>query len=48
VSIVGHNALKNLWTEFAAQHSYALATNGKELQNPLIFLVAATLEKTKT
>ena len=24
----------NLWTEFAAQHSEALATNGKETQNP--------------
>jgi hypothetical protein len=23
-----------LWTEFAAQHGEALATNGKELQNP--------------
>jgi hypothetical protein len=24
----------NLWTEFAAHRSEALATNGKELQNP--------------
>jgi hypothetical protein len=24
----------NLWTEFAAQRGEALATNGKELQNP--------------
>jgi hypothetical protein len=24
----------NLWTEFSAQRSYALATNGKEPQNP--------------
>jgi len=24
----------NLWTEFAAHRSQALATNGKELQNP--------------
>jgi hypothetical protein len=38
----------NLWTEFSAHRSKALATDGKELQNPLIFLVAATLEKTKT
>jgi hypothetical protein len=38
----------NLLTEFAAHRSEALTTNGKELQNPLIFLVAATLEKTKT
>jgi hypothetical protein len=24
----------NLWTEFTAQHGEALATNGKEPQNP--------------
>jgi len=24
----------NLWTEFAAQHGEALATNGKKPQNP--------------
>jgi hypothetical protein len=38
----------NLWTEFAAQHSEALATNGKELQNPGFSSVAATFEKAIT
>jgi hypothetical protein len=28
------NLVANLWTEFSAQHSEALVTNGKELQNP--------------
>jgi hypothetical protein len=37
----------NLWTEFTAQHSEALATNGKELQNPNKLVVAATFEKAK-
>jgi hypothetical protein len=37
-----------LWTEFSAQHREAVATNGKELQNPNKLVVAATLEKTKT
>jgi hypothetical protein len=35
--LVGHKGQKlvaNLWTEFAAHRSEALATNGKELQNP--------------
>lgn len=38
----------NLWTEFSAQRREAMVAYGKEPQNPLIFLVAATLEKTKT
>jgi hypothetical protein len=38
----------NLWTEFAACRSEALSTNGKELQNPLFSLVAATCEMAKT
>jgi len=38
----------NLWTEFSAQHSEALATNGKELQNPNKLVVAATCEVAKT
>jgi len=37
----------NLWTEFAAQHREALATNGKEPQNPKKLVVAATLEMAK-
>jgi hypothetical protein len=38
----------NLWTEFAAQHSQALVTNGKEPQKPNKLVVAATLERAKT
>jgi len=38
----------NLWTEFAAHHVDAMATNGKECKKPLGFLVAATFEKAKT
>jgi len=38
----------NLWTEFAAQHREALATNGKEPQNPNKLVVAATFEKANT
>ena len=38
----------NLWTEFAAQHSEALITNGKEQQNPNKLEVAATFEMAKT
>jgi hypothetical protein len=38
----------NLWTEFAAHHVDAMATNGKECKNPYRFLVAATFEKAKT
>ena len=38
----------NLWTEFAAQPSEALATNGKELQNPCFSSVAATFERANT
>ena len=38
----------NLWTEFAAHRGEALATNGKELQNPYYSLVAATFEKANT
>jgi hypothetical protein len=38
----------NLWTEFAAQRSEALATNGKEPQNLNKLVVAATFEKAKT
>jgi len=44
----GKKFMANLWTEFAAHRSEALATNGKEPQNLRFFLVAATLEKTKT
>jgi hypothetical protein len=38
----------NLWTEFAAHRSEALATNGKEPQNANKLVVAATFEKAKT
>jgi len=38
----------NLWTEFAAQRSEALPTNGKEPQNPNKLVVAATCEVAKT
>jgi hypothetical protein len=38
----------NLWTEFTAQHREAVATNGKEPQNPNKLVVAATFEKAKT
>ena len=38
----------NLWTEFAAQSSKAMATNGKEPQNPNKLVVAATFEMAKT
>jgi hypothetical protein len=38
----------NLWTEFAAHRSEALATNGKEPQNLNKLVVAATFEKAKT
>jgi hypothetical protein len=42
------NVVANLWTEFAAQHGEALATNGKEPQNPNKLVVAATCEVAKT
>ncbi len=34
-----------LWTEFAAEHGEALATNATERQNPNKLVVAATFEK---
>ena len=46
--LVSAKFVANLWTEFAAQHSEALATNGKEPQNPNKLVVAATFETAKT
>jgi len=38
----------NTWTKITARYGYAMARNGKELENPLNLLVAATLEKAIT
>ena len=40
--------MANLWTEFAAHHVYAMATNGKERETLSESLVAATFEKART
>jgi hypothetical protein len=34
IAFESQKLVANLWTEFAAHRSEALATNGKELQNP--------------
>ena len=47
-SITGPKIVANLWTEFAAHRGEALATNGKEPENPLFSLVAATFERANT
>ena len=44
---VAKKSVANLWTEFAAQHSEAVAMNGKEPQNPNKLVVAATCEVAK-
>jgi hypothetical protein len=38
----------NTWTKITARYGYAMVTNGKEPENPLNLLVAATLEKAIT
>jgi hypothetical protein len=43
-----HFQVANTWTKITARYGYAMVRNGKELENPLNLLVAATLEKAIT